>query len=314
MFDYDKMITNDIPAPGQSLIKDENAPWLGIRKKGDSGTVQVSSFGSMDYGNYQSEQGGTGIGQYGGNIMSNSLSMSKKILEQLPSAIEQVDQVMFGPIGSAVSNTISEYYNKNPEYQPVSAGEKHLVLPTPYGLTRANFAGPGTHLDKRLARGDRGVDGPLGIDEAARQHDIDYANAKNYNDIRRADTTFINAVDRSNQLPWIKKVVKGAMRAKKFAEDAGIVGKDRYLTQEQKESFSGSGMKGGKKGKKSYKLPNDRLEGSKLKNMMEDNHKFEIVRDERVKAKGGKKYLTPAQMLRAKYSEKPKKEPKKRKK
>ena len=47
-----------------------------------------------------------------------------------------------------------------------------------------NYTGPGTHLEKRLRRGDRGVNRLV---EIARIHDIDYSKAKNLQDKWKAD-------------------------------------------------------------------------------------------------------------------------------
>ncbi|MCP4343943.1 MAG: hypothetical protein GY795_00260, partial [Desulfobacterales bacterium] len=97
-----------------------------------------------------------------------------------PVIAKTIDKVLFGNIGTNVSNTLGEHYNKNPLWRPGFAGERHAILPTEDGWTRANFAGPGTHLTKRLTRGDQSVDGPQGIDAAAKKHDIKYANASSF--------------------------------------------------------------------------------------------------------------------------------------
>jgi len=73
--------------------------------------------------------------------------------------------------------------------------------------------GPGTHLKKRLARGDPGINR---LDKIAKQHDIDYSKAKNLQDKWNADTKMITAI---NKLPGRKtmteRVVKRIMQAKK---------------------------------------------------------------------------------------------------
>ena len=76
-----------------------------------------------------------------------------------------------------------------------------------------NFTGPGTHLDKRLKRGDRGVNR---LDEIAKIHDIDYSKAKNLQDKWKADEKMIRAI---TNLPGKKtkteRVVKKIMQAKR---------------------------------------------------------------------------------------------------
>ena len=75
------------------------------------------------------------------------------------------------------------------------------------------YMGPGTHLKKRLARGDPGINR---LDRIAKRHDIDYSKAKNLKDKWKADEKMIMAIDK---LPGRKtmtgKIVKKIMQAKK---------------------------------------------------------------------------------------------------
>ena len=74
------------------------------------------------------------------------------------------------------------------------------------------YAGPGTKLKKRLARGDPGINR---LDRIAKQHDIDYMHARNLQDKWVADKKMIRAIE---QLPGKKKqtekVVRRIMKAK----------------------------------------------------------------------------------------------------
>jgi len=74
------------------------------------------------------------------------------------------------------------------------------------------YAGPGTKLKKRLARGDPGINR---LDRIAKQHDIDYSKARNLQDKWAADRKMIRAIE---QLPGKKKltekVVRRIMKAK----------------------------------------------------------------------------------------------------
>ena len=74
------------------------------------------------------------------------------------------------------------------------------------------YAGPGTKLKKRLARGDPGINR---LDRIAKQHDIDYSKARNLQDKWVADRKMIRAIE---QLPGKKKltekVVRRIMKAK----------------------------------------------------------------------------------------------------
>ena len=75
------------------------------------------------------------------------------------------------------------------------------------------YAGPGTHLEKRLKRGDRGVNR---LDEMAKIHDIDYSKANNLQDKWKADDKMIRGI---TNLPGKKtkteRVVKKIMQAKR---------------------------------------------------------------------------------------------------
>ena len=72
--------------------------------------------------------------------------------------------------------------------------------------------GPGTHLKKRLARGDPVINR---LDRIAKAHDMDYDKAKNLQDKWVADRKMIAKID---QLPGRKtlmeRIVKNNMKAK----------------------------------------------------------------------------------------------------
>ncbi len=156
-----------------------------------------------------------------------------------PVIAKATDKLLFGNIGTSVSNTLGEHYNKNPLWRPGFAGERHAILPTKQGWTRANFAGPGTHLEKRLTRGDQSVDGPRGIDAAAKKHDIKYANASSFADIRKADNELIDDVRGSTQTSAMKRTTIGMIRAKKFGENIGLFSKDMWLPQSKQQLGKG---------------------------------------------------------------------------
>ena len=74
------------------------------------------------------------------------------------------------------------------------------------------YMGPGTHLKKRLARGDPGINR---LDRIAKAHDMDYDKAKNLKDKWAADHKMIAKID---QLPGSKnlteRIVRRIMKAK----------------------------------------------------------------------------------------------------
>lgn len=155
---------------------------------------------------------------------------------------------MFGPVGAKVSNFLTKKFGKNPMARPIFPGEKHVVLPTKHGLTRANFAGPGTKVKKRVARGDKGVDGPRGVDAAAKRHDLAYVAARTAADVRRADNRMIRDVKRSTAGPKTKAIVVGAMKGKVLGENLGIFDINTF-TQVTEDDNVGKGPR----------LPADRL-------------------------------------------------------
>lgn len=62
-------------------------------------------------------------------------------------------------------------------------------LPIELHLPGYNYCGPGTKLQKRLLRGDRGVNK---LDDACMLHDIAYANHKDLNNRNKADSQLLN--------------------------------------------------------------------------------------------------------------------------
>ena len=75
------------------------------------------------------------------------------------------------------------------------------------------YMGPGTHLAKRLKRGDPGINR---LDKIAKQHDIDYSHAHNLQYKWKADTKMIKAIDRlPGKKTMTERVVKRIMQAKK---------------------------------------------------------------------------------------------------
>ena len=231
---------SDVPTYGEIIEVDSFAPWM---------PKQVYQNQNMTV------QSGNGMRGSGANpfLESNPLQTAADLLK----TVEAVDTLAFGPVGTKISNTLSEAVNKNPFWRPGFAGERHIVLPTEDGLTRANFAGPGTKLNQRLERGDEGVDGPKGIDNAAKRHDIAYAKAKNYKDIRKADKVFIQDVAESSQKPAIKKAVVAAMKAKNFAEDIGLLDKETFI--QDGEGMIVKGEDPNKLGKKRKLTPAEKL-------------------------------------------------------
>ena len=74
------------------------------------------------------------------------------------------------------------------------------------------YMGPGTHLEKRLKRGDPGINR---LDRISKTHDIDYSHARSLRDKHKADRKVIKSIEK---LPGKKtkteRIVKTVMKAK----------------------------------------------------------------------------------------------------
>ena len=107
--------------------------------------------------------------------------------------------------------------------KPSYPGEKHVYMKVPGGIVKANFAGPGTNLKERLARGDQPVNY---VDKVAMAHDLRYGQAKDYSAVRRADEIMINALDNAPpgaDSQFNVNVARGVMKSKLALEDMGAV-------------------------------------------------------------------------------------------
>lgn len=96
--------------------------------------------------------------------------------------------------GEGILSGISDFIKGDPEtYRPGFKGENHAILKLKNGFGRANYMGPGTHLDERLRRGDP----PRTLsDKVSQRHDIDYGLAKSQADVSKADRRMIASLKR----------------------------------------------------------------------------------------------------------------------
>ena len=75
------------------------------------------------------------------------------------------------------------------------------------------YMGPGTHLEKRLQRGDPGINR---LDRIAKQHDIDYSRARSHQDKWKADDKMIRAIQSlPGKKTWTEAFVQKIMQAKR---------------------------------------------------------------------------------------------------
>ena len=73
------------------------------------------------------------------------------------------------------------------------------------------YLGPGTKLEKRLARGDPGINR---MDKLAKQHDIDYSRARNLRDKHKADTKMVKEINKFKNKRIPERVTKRIMQGK----------------------------------------------------------------------------------------------------
>ena len=106
------------------------------------------------------------------------------------------------------------------ESRPGFSGEKHVYMKTDAGLVRANFAGPGTNVAARLARGDLPINE---VDRISKAHDLRYALANDYKQVRAADQKMVSALNNVKSVDMSVRAAKTAMRAKMGLENARIV-------------------------------------------------------------------------------------------
>ena len=171
------------------------------------------------------------------------IESGRALKEGISDIAEAGSELAFGPIGTYLSNVASEKFNKNPNWRSGFEGEKHALISSKWGLTRANWLGPGTQVLKRLERGDPSVDGPKGLDACAKVHDIAYGLARTEADVRKADNDFLKCLEQVETSFAMKNFVKGLFKTKKLAEDVGFLNPDKFAPDIRKEiEKSGTGL------------------------------------------------------------------------
>ena len=85
-------------------------------------------------------------------------------------------------------------------------------LPIDLHLPGYQYCGPGTRLNKRLKRGDTGINR---LDRICKQHDIDYSTARGQSDIQKADTKMLTAIDKLPQKTMTENIVRAVIALKR---------------------------------------------------------------------------------------------------
>ena len=149
------------------------------------------------------------------------VSTLRKAFNVGKSAANTAQEVAFGEVGTAISNTLpSTDANARPRFP----GEKHTLLKIGASFGRANYMGPGTQIVKRLQRG---PDPPRTVsDKISMRHDIDYALSTSVADVRKADERMIRSAKRAEKAgrdhPFNTAQAIKLITAKTKLEDAGV--------------------------------------------------------------------------------------------
>lgn len=115
-------------------------------------------------------------------------------------------------------------------------GERHGIIKT--GIVTFNpavYMGPGTRLDVRLPRGDKGLSE---VDKISKAHDIRYMLAKDKKDIRSADQKMIKSVEKAKKQKkdnFFNIKQAELIKVKNYLEDRGLP-KDFFVNLEDKSS------------------------------------------------------------------------------
>ena len=79
-------------------------------------------------------------------------------------------------------------------------------------MKKYQYCGPGTNLDKRLKRGDEGINR---LDKVCKQHDIDYDTSNNIQDKHIADQKMIDSINQFKDKSLTERAVKNIILTKK---------------------------------------------------------------------------------------------------
>ena len=160
--------------------------------------------------------------------VKDALSIGKKIFEgDLDGAVKD----MAIPLAQAgIAGVANIFRNKeNPLSTPTYMGEVRLPLkadyaPEPFTGKRmlATYAGPGTHVLKRIKLGHK----PISLlDRISQAHDVRYALADTVEDVRQADKIFMQRLEKEkNNLHSAEyKIAKAAFDTKMAVEDMDLL-------------------------------------------------------------------------------------------
>jgi hypothetical protein len=151
----------------------------------------------------------------------------KSLFSKGKAVASKVDSALHGETGTAITNLIGKVAHGD-SHKSGFAGERHVILQNSKGRPqKAEWAGPGTNIVARLARGDEGISG---VDRAAKRHDLLYAISQNVDDVRRADLRFVGEVNRTDDTQFNKKAALAVIKSKMALEKLGVAKPSDFTT------------------------------------------------------------------------------------
>lgn len=172
-------------------------------------------------------------------IFTDPRKNNEKIVKIINHLYSEVDRAQKKVSPDIDTNEVKRIINihKNEPMNKVFGKENHANFSTNKGRRVAEFCGPGTFVEKRLIRGDRGMNS---TDALCLKHDIDYRRASKGdfdNDekikiIRESDKDLSKGLNTNFDDFWNNRLkVKTGMMLKKFSEDIGVIALDKYITK-----------------------------------------------------------------------------------
>ena len=243
---------------------------LALKEYNEGKKYSIPKKGSVEYDQVKQIQArldGTSTKPKQGKKVGGKVGSTQPVQTGLPMTELPQTPVYFGDgfvkdaftgLVKKINNTIDKTIPPVEGDIPLESGEFHAkkIVRKDGKIKRQNYnwAGPGTQVEKRLARGDPPIDG---IDAAARQHDIDYTlnfqrkmkEGKKVSkaEVQKADADFVARTQKSKKdNPIFATAIKPLFATKRVAENTGVLSHTSFFDP----NTTGSGMKKGKSGKK----------------------------------------------------------------
>ena len=139
--------------------------------------------------------------------------------------------VTASPGVDTVNNGIDMLLPQDPSSLPLMSGEHHAKKIVNGKKVNYTFLGPSTHVNERLARGDKPIDN---LDKYAKEHDKTYTLVfkkklqkgikVSKEEVQRADDEFVVGVVKNRaDNPLLASLIPKVFKAKKLAENTGVL-------------------------------------------------------------------------------------------